>query len=267
MKQETIHKFIQDFFTQQQCEVEEVEDGALAVQLTEEMDEKLMNRPFYWHYVRKMGRKGDPMKVTFYTKKMEDRKKGEWIHFGSPRLHQIFNLLLENTKFVRAYENPSASPFDQYPLIPWLMVNMKVQYRCHIKKEEMYSVGLQLTNGKMIGNFMESIRNKPIQSTIPDYAFQLTPIIKPISGLRRIENRIKDLLEEKPMDWALEAKKRWEDELKLLRYFYEERQGEEWEEKLKKEEEALKERFYPRIDISVINGGIIYLTEKSSQEL
>ena len=50
---ENLHNFLINYFEASQCEVNS-EDETLDVKLTEEMDEQLMNRPFYWHYVKKL---------------------------------------------------------------------------------------------------------------------------------------------------------------------------------------------------------------------
>ncbi|ENH97452.1 hypothetical protein J416_05548 [Gracilibacillus halophilus YIM-C55.5] len=59
--------FLKDFFEHQECHVSISDQHALSVQLTRELDEALMNRPFYWHYMDKIGRKGDPMTLEFYV--------------------------------------------------------------------------------------------------------------------------------------------------------------------------------------------------------
>ena len=65
----------------------------LTVQLTIELDKELMNRPFYWHYLEKTGGVPNPDRLTFITDSQNapTNIKGETIHFGSPRLHQMLN--------------------------------------------------------------------------------------------------------------------------------------------------------------------------------
>lgn len=81
--------FLHDYFSAHHCTISSDNDGVLRVKLTEEMDRALMNRPFYWHYIKKMGHPGDPMTLTLITNHSKRDNKGEWIHFGSPRLQQI----------------------------------------------------------------------------------------------------------------------------------------------------------------------------------
>src|SRR5699024_7379217 len=86
-----LNTFLYTYFTLHQCQVNTETDGLLHVQLTEEMDKVLMNRPFYWHYIKQMDRKGEPMCLTLITDTNKSDEQGEIIHFGSPRLQQIMN--------------------------------------------------------------------------------------------------------------------------------------------------------------------------------
>lgn len=99
-----LNAFLQDYFIANQCELIFNEDGVLTVQLTEEMDRALMNRPFYWHYVKNTGYAGEPMKLTLITNPDKREEKGEWIHFGSPRLQQILNQLKQNEKVTKLFQ-------------------------------------------------------------------------------------------------------------------------------------------------------------------
>ncbi|WP_337020615.1 YqhG family protein, partial [Oceanobacillus massiliensis] len=62
-----LNVFLCDYFTAKNCSIIENKDGILQIQLNEHMDRELMNRPFYWHYIKKMGREGDPMQLTLIT--------------------------------------------------------------------------------------------------------------------------------------------------------------------------------------------------------
>ncbi|MES9682348.1 YqhG family protein, partial [Gottfriedia acidiceleris] len=49
MQQHEIHDYIEYFFRYNDCEILQKTPTYLEIQLTIEMDKKLMNRPFYWH--------------------------------------------------------------------------------------------------------------------------------------------------------------------------------------------------------------------------
>src|SRR5690606_16374071 len=94
---------------------------------------------------------------------------------------------------------------------------------------------------------------------IPDYSFTLSPLIMPKSGIARIERFLRKELQNEDHQWAIDAKKRWKKDLQLLEHFYEdcESKGESYHN----EKEALKNQYEPKINISIINGGLFYLTE------
>ena len=118
MQQQEIHNFLDRYFTATNCEVLEQSNGHMKVQLTIDLDKELMNRPFYWHYLEKTGGVPNPMQLTFITDQnnVSDTLKGEMIHFGSPRLHQIFQSTIKFGKFIRLFENRSTNRKYEHPI-------------------------------------------------------------------------------------------------------------------------------------------------------
>jgi hypothetical protein len=262
MQQQEIHHFLQQYFQSNDCEIVVNEPGYLTVQLSVELDKELMNRPFYWHYLEKTGGIPNPMKLTFITDSQAapDSIKGETIYFGSPRLHQIFQSTKNLAGYIRLYEDHS-SKNRQIPLLPWLCLNVKISYQCDRKRDIMKSIGLQMINGQMVENFHEKLLQIPLTPKIPDYSFTISPLIKPKSGIVRIENYLQTIIEEDDHSWANEARNRWEKDLLLLNHFYE--SDEEKNESYEIEKQALQEQYEPKIQVSFINGGLFYLTEKA----
>src|SRR3954464_8961723 len=121
MQQQEIHKFLERYFIANNCEITENQAGYMNVQLTIDLDKELMNRPFYWHYLEKTGGIPNPMRLTFITNQdaAPENMKGEIIHFGSPRLHQIFASTKKLASYMRLYENHRHQN-RQTPLLPWL---------------------------------------------------------------------------------------------------------------------------------------------------
>ena len=62
MQQQEIHSYLKNFFTTNNCTIEQDNGKYMTVQLTIEMDKLLMNRPFYWHYIEKIGAEPNPQK-------------------------------------------------------------------------------------------------------------------------------------------------------------------------------------------------------------
>lgn len=262
VQQQEIHDFLIKYFLANECEVLENTPGHITVQLTIELDKALMNRPFYWHYLEKTGGIPNPMRLTFITDKENapENIKGENIHFGSPRLHQILESTKNLASYIRLYEQHRHSN-RRTPLLPWLCLNVKISYQCDRKRDIFTSIGLQLINGQMVENFQDRLQQIQLTPKIPDYSFTLSPLVKPISGIRRIESYLKSMIESDDHTWADEARKRWEKDLQLLNHFYEDIAEEN--ESYETEKMALKEQYEPKIKISFINGGLFYLTEKA----
>nr|WP_295974273.1 YqhG family protein [uncultured Bacillus sp.] len=259
MQQQEIHDFLERYFLANDCEIKVSHPGYMTVQLTVDLDKELMNRPFYWHYLEKTNGKPNPMALTFIydQEKIPDHLKGETIHFGSPRLHQIFQSTKNLARFIRLYEAVPNSGNQQIPLKPWIGLNVKISYQCDRKKDVMRSIGLQLINGQMVENFFETLTEMKLTPKIPDYSFTLCPLIMPKSGVMRIENYLRRELEQEDITWAKEARNRWQKDLALLEHFY--KDSEEKGESYRIEKDALKEQYEPKITISIINGGLFYL--------
>lgn len=262
MQQQEIHNFLERYFHANECEITENSPGYLTVQLTAELDKELMNRPFYWHYLEKTGGIPNPMSLTFITNNQlaPENMKGETIHFGSPRLHQIFQSAKKLAGYIRLYENHHTVN-RQTPLYPWLGMNIKISYQCDRKRDIFKSMGLQLINGKMAENFHQRLQQISLTPKIPDYSFTLSPLIKPMSGISRIENYLRSMIESEDHSWAEDARKRWDKDLQLLNHFYEEESDRN--ESYETEKQALQEQYEPKIKMSIINGGLFYLTDAS----
>ena len=259
MLQQDIHKFLERYFLANNCDITANQQGYMTVQLTVDVDKELMNRPFYWHYLEKTGGMPNPMSLSIITDpaKVPDHIKGETIHFGSPRLHQVFQSTKNLARYIRLYEDSPNHSDKQIPLIPWLGLNVKISYQCDRKKDVLKSMGLQLINGAMAEKFFDHLKGIPLTPKIPDYSFTLSPLIMPKSGITRIENYLRKELETEEYSWADEARQRWQKDLDLLEHFYKDKEekGESYEiEKL-----ALREQYEPKITISIINGGLFYL--------
>lgn len=73
------------------------------------------------------------------------------------------------------------------------------------KKDILHSIGIHLISGTMIANFHDTLAEIKLTPKIPDFCFTLSPIIKPQSGLQRIEDALKSIIAEDDHTWAKEA--------------------------------------------------------------
>lgn len=263
MKQQEIHSYLDQFFTTTNCDIVENSTNYLTVQLTNEMDKLLMNRPFYWHYIEKTGGIPNPQKLTLITEfKQSNEIKGELIHFGSPRLHQIFQITKKMGGYIRLFENEPGNENHHTALIPWFCLNVKISYLCDRRKDILRSIGMNLLNGGLMDDFHQQLTERRIDFVpkIPDFAFTFTPIFKPESGLRRIQQYIENDIMKDNHSWATEARQRWQEDEQLLDSFYID--VDEKPERYMIEKEALKEQYEPKIEVTIINGGLFYLTKQ-----
>ncbi len=259
MQQSDIHDFLERYFLANGCELIENTASHLSVQLTAAMDKELMNRPFYWHYLEKTGGIPNPAVMTLITdpKQAPPSLKGEVIHFGSPRLHQIFRTSRSLAGHIRLYEKTSGKKQgSNTALHPWLAANIKVSYVCDRKKDKLYSLGLHLLTGQIVEEFHSKMLKKDLTPRIPDFAYTLSPIIMPKSGIMRLDKYVRLQMADEEHTWAEEAVRKWEKDLRLLEHFY---TDDEDNENLELEKEALRQQYEPYIHISVVNGGMFYL--------
>lgn len=257
-----IETFIKRFFTAHQCDITEDEKGKFNVQLTIDMDKALMNRPFYWQYIESTGQVGEPKKLCLITDPEKIADDGEWIHFGSPRLQQIFDFLSKNAKFTHVYQVLHVSTNTM--LHPWLLVNVCIMYEGKQKKEELFSIGLNLINGSFVFGMMEKLTKIKLSSTISDHCYTISPLIKISSGLLRIEKYLDKYVMEQQHEWAIESYQLLQDEIAMIKHFYE---NTEDRDEMEKEIKDITARLQPKISYEIINGGLVYLKETFIQEI
>lgn len=257
MKTINLNDFLTAYFTAHHCEITHKENGILTIQLTEEIDRALMNRPFYWHYVKSSGGTGDPSELTLITNPDKRDEQGEWIHFGSPRLQQIMNHLKESNKHIRSFQK--LDTVNNTALYPWLLINLKITYQGNQQKNELFSIGLNLVNGRMQLEMMETLKNLSLSMSISDYCYSISPLIKLDSGYKRIETIIDDYVNNQEHLWAAESMETLTKEIEMIEYFYEDAAEDDQKENEIKE---INKHYTPHIYHEVITGGIVYLVEK-----
>ncbi len=255
-----LHSFLHQYFTLHDCTVKTENQTEMTIQLTRELDQVLMNRPFYWHYMDKIGRQGDPMSIQLDTSTKKQDNNKEWIHYGSPRLQQIFQHIKRQARYTILYEE--TNNIGKTALLPWLIANVTIHYSGSQKKQEIHSIGLQLINGSLTTNMMGQIDSLALMRIMSDYSYTISPIIKPISGFNRIFQFIESQLINQDLQWAVDSENLLQEELKLVEYFFDKQ--EDNFEILEKEKERLYERLQPKIEIEIINAGLFYLTENTS---
>lgn len=252
-----VQSYLHRFFNELDCPILSNCEHYLTVQLTIDMDKRIMNRPFYWQYVESTNGEPSPAQITFITNSQQVKGiRGEIVHFGSPRLSQFFQVTKELGAYVQMFEHPDVMGQMAF-LTPWLCVNYKISYVTNQTREMLYSFGINLVNGSIMNDFYDILDTKKLDNALPDGAFPVQFIIKPERALERLDDVMEQIIMEDDHSWAEEAKIRWQKEQKVLEFFYEDM--EEKPECYEVEKKALEERYNPRIKIDIINGGLFYL--------
>lgn len=250
---EEVHQYLRTFFKETECEILEESPSYLTVQLTADIDKRIMNRPFYWQFIESTNTEPNPLKVTFITnQESADEIRGEYIHYGSMRMHQIFQATKELGSFVQLYEN-----IEGASLFPWLGLNFKVSYQTDQTKEMLFSLGINLIHGSVKSDFQDILNKIDLSDQIPENAYCLPYIVSPVRAIDRLESAIENYIANDDMTWAEEAIKRLKREQEILDHFYE--GVDEKPESYEIERQGLEERFQPKINIEIKSGGIFYL--------
>ncbi|WP_332645385.1 YqhG family protein [Lysinibacillus sp. 54212] len=256
MYPQQVQQYLQAFFTETACEILANNGHSLTVQLTIDIDKRIMNRPFYWKYIESTNGEPSPMQLTFITDQQYVKRGigGEIINYGSPRLTQLFRVTKELGAVVQMFERVEPGK----TLTPWLCVNYKVSYKCDLAKETLYSLGINLMTGEMEDRFHESLHTVHLTPNMPEDAYALPYIIKPLRALERLDETVEGLINQDDHSWASAAQHRLKKELRILDYFYE--GVDEKPECYEIEKAALEERYTPRICLDVVSGGLFYLS-------
>ena len=257
MYPQQVHSYLRQFFNENDCHILVEDPHYLTVQLTADIDKRIMNRPFYWQYVEATNSEGNPAQVTFITNQTASAGLyGEAIHFGSLRMNQLFQATRDLGAYVQLFEKVD-NAIGQVILTPWLGVNFKVSYCCDRTKEMLYSFGINLLTGIIKEDFHETICASEFDTVPADNAFHVQSIIKPLRALERLNATVEKMIERDDHSWATEAKRRWQRDQRVLDYFYEEE--EDKPECYDIEKKALEEQYDTKIKIEIINGGLFYL--------
>lgn len=254
--------FVKQFFLSHGCSIINDAPSHFTVQLTNEMDEEIMNRPFYWHYMKKMNREGVPMKLTFND---TDQKQagGIYLHAGTPKLHRLYNTAISKARTARLYEVVHQTKGQNRAMSPWLVVNGLLHFRGKHTKDEPISIGINLIHGTMMLGMMERIINMNFETTVSDYTFPMRPVISLTHAYKRMERHIETYVGSLDHQWAKDSLHHLEKETHLLESFYE---SEDIDlESFTKEREQIDNRYKPYIDMEVINGGLFYISQETSK--
>nr|WP_019424376.1 YqhG family protein [Paenibacillus sp. OSY-SE] len=213
----------------------------------------------------------------------------EDVTHGSRRLEQIMQAAHSEGRFVSLFVEPAADEAAarptrgtrrSAPYEPWLLLNLKLEFACDLKREEIHSYGISLVSGKMRTSYMEEALAMQLTPKLPPHVHVLPWRMTIQQARSTVEEHLVEIISRYDDTWASEASARLEEELARLAAYYEPllqetaaakrstREAAETEptDKLTQikqqydmRSQELRWQFEPRIHLSLINAGVIHV--------
>jgi hypothetical protein len=191
------------------------------------------------------------------------------LHFGSRKLEQLFESARKGGSYVCLFQeqDPGAMPSpNTTAYTAWLGVNMKVEFTCDMKREEIHSFGVSLATGECVERFHERLLGLPMTPKLPpnvQIASSALPLGKAAAA---VEDALERKLREYDYGWAEAAAKRLSEELATIAHYYvplvesaDDMNKPAILEQFERRQAEIRWQYEPRVSASVINCGIFYL--------
>jgi hypothetical protein len=239
MNQQEVRKFVETYLDAFSSTIVEVHPAYLTVKLPETVDRDIGNRPFYWSWVERMNIPPQPMTLTFLfdPENAPEGIRGEPVFFGAGRLNQIFQSAQKHGRFVCLYEqiNPlsargSLPARRSLGLTPWLNLNVKVSFICDKKRDVILYLGINLHQPRIVQDFYAFVKRLPLGPSIPNYTYTLERRLTLQQAFLHVEQEVQRIINEQDPEWALQARKRLQEELEILETYYAHLEQQEEEE-------------------------------------
>lgn len=305
MNEKQVHKYISRYLEATNCVILEKSPSHFTVKLSPSADRQLTNRPYYWSFVDRAGVEPETMTYLLITDKAKyeaaqasaaaDSKEDDAAHaalgrslgfihgnfaaparipqedvyFGSRKLDQIFEATRANGSYAHLFQEPekrSGDPFSSTPYSTWLCVNMRVEFSCDRKREEIHSFGVSLVTGHCAESFHDRLLSYKLTPRLPANIHIAKNGISFNKALGIIEQTLERKLKAYDYRWAEEAALRLEEELKQVNAYYEpliqhatDDKKTEIEEQFAQRQAEIRWQYEPRVTASAINCGIFHL--------
>lgn len=215
----------------------------------------------------------------------------EQVNFGSRRLDQIMQAARAEGQFAYLFDQEAGQ--QQAPQIrgtqrsvayePWLLLNLKIEFACDLKREEIHSFGVSTISGQVQQQFMERLQGRSLTAKLPSHIHTMTWRYTLEQAVQLAEQALLIQIEPYEMDWAIDASERLEAELECLAAYYEplikqaaqEKQAQvtkspdetdasdsnlpSIQEQYEMRQNEIRWQFEPRISVSFINAAIVHL--------
>lgn len=306
MNEKQIHKFVQRFLDATECQVLEKSPAHFMARLSPQADRELTNRPYYWGFVDRTGVEPETMTYLFVTDKEKydaavqakeaeasaldaaadaalarsfgflnssvasgARVPREDLYFGSRKLEQLFGAAKTQGSYVYLFQEPDRRhqhPLQSTPYTAWLGVNMRVEFACDRKREEIHSFGVSLATGRIVEQFHDRLLGLKLTPRLPANVHVTKNGISFGKALGIVEQTLERKLKDYDYSWAESASARLEEELSRISGYYDpllkHAEGEAKaaiQEQYGQREAEIRWQYEPRVTASAINCGIFHL--------
>ncbi|MDQ0112789.1 YqhG family protein [Paenibacillus harenae] len=193
----------------------------------------------------------------------------EDLYFGSRKLEQLFDAAKTKGSFVYLFQEmdkKSPHPYSSSPYTAWLGVNMRVEFACDRKREEIHCFGVSLATGLCVEQFHDRLLNMKLSPRLPSNVHITRNGLSYNKALNIVEAALERKLKSYDYGWAGDASARLEEELARIKGYYEplvlNAPGESKaaiEEQFAQRQAEIRWQFEPRVTASAINCGIFHL--------
>ncbi|WP_338555569.1 YqhG family protein [Paenibacillus sp. KS-LC4] len=194
----------------------------------------------------------------------------EEMYFGSRKLDQLFGAAKSKGSYVFLFQEPergAASPYSSTPYTAWLGINMRVEFACDRKREEIHSFGISLATGHCIEQFHDRASRLRLTPRLPANIHLAKNGLSFNKALSIMEQALERKLKSYDYQWADAATERLEEELERIRLYYEpliehaadDEQKQSVRDQYEQRKAEIRWQYEPRVTASAINCGIFHL--------
>ncbi|KQN97723.1 YqhG family protein [Paenibacillus sp. Leaf72] len=194
----------------------------------------------------------------------------EEMYFGSRKLDQLFGAAKSKGSYVFLFQEPergAASPYSSTPYTAWLGINMRVEFACDRKREEIHSYGISLATGHCTEQFHDRLQRLRLTPRLPANIHLAKNGLSFNKALSIMEQALERKLKSYDYEWAGAATERLEEELERIRLYYEpliehaadDELKQNVREQYEQRQSEIRWQYEPRVTASAINCGIFHL--------
>ena len=267
-------EFCDRYFTAVEAKMRYAANGYREYELPRDIDKELTDRPYYWMWVEQTGQDVPPTVVRLaFDDEAQAREstrvreqalaaaspyltdiqrqyfvapKVELVTLGSFRLDKLYKSSMERGRFASIAPSTAVAPRG---LVPWLMFNLLVSYRCDITEQTLMSIGICLENGQIVENFYSLIENIEM-SVLNPHHIRNRMQMSVDDGFRRLREYIERKIAKSDHQWAEEAEERLSREIEQIETYYDSIRH----EKTETDQKVLQAECRRKIELAIARG-------------